>query len=310
MDRIHKKIYVDHDMMNLILRTHFSLDLMSFDFMSDGGSTSNYKVVTRQGTYLIKFYPPQRDNSGEMALMKDLESLIKIPKIHVYDGTRSLIDTDYMIMDFIEGQTLRQYVGTHGMSKVHAETIGYTMATIHSKTYESPHLYDKVKTPVLSILDQYKYFIGAWAGHHMGETYCRYMTEIISTYEADLTLANLTTVRTHGDLNPGNILVDEGGSLWFIDFEYGQATSPYMDFGKFLRKREGYSSHLNAEVLQAIHTAYGQGLAKNWVHLSMLCDPPALLRMIDKPEVSPWRVAYIQKAVQALYDDVDKKTYR
>lgn len=308
-NRIFEKVEISSEQISHIFNKKLGLRVIDSLFMSDGGSTTNYKVITPCGSYLLKLYPTHRDNSAEIHLMKSLESVIKLPKVHLYDFSREQFLTDFLISDFIEGHTFRNYVQVHGISKEHAWKIGETLSTIQSKTYKTPHSFEQENKPVKSIIEQYHYFINSYAGRHIGHEYCQMLKEIVSKNHSELACVNNKTVRTHGDLNPSNIIVDHNQELWFIDFEYGHATTPYLDFGKLLRKRNDFSSYLTSEVLEHIKSSYKYQLPDNWVHLSMLVDIPALLRMIDNNSPNKWRVEYIKRRIHDLHLDLDKFTY-
>jgi len=307
--RINEKVEISFDQISHIFNQALNIKVVTTSFMKDGSSTTNYKVVTTQGTFLLKLYSAHLDNHTEIHLMTSLEENINVPKVHFYDFSRRLFPTDFLMSDFIEGSTFRMYVKEHGMSKKHAYQIGKTLSLIHNKTYDHPQLFDQKNSPVKSIVEQYNIFIKSIAGKHIGEKYCEYLKEILIKNKRELAQVNKLTVRSHGDLNPDNILVDKNDELWFIDFEYGHATSPYLDFGKFLRKRYDYSHHIKADLLDALKKGYNASLASNWVHLSMLVDMPAMLRLIDKEEPNKWRVDYIQRRIKDLHEDLDKVSY-
>ncbi len=307
--RINEKVDISFEQISYIFNKVMGLEVMNSLFMIDGGSTTNYKITTHQGSFLFKLYPARRDNSAEIKLMTALEKDINIPKIYTYDNSRELFSTDFLISDFIEGTSFRDYTQVYGISKEHASALGKTLSVIHSQSFTYPHNFDKAQTPVKSIIEQYKYFIKSIAGRHIGNEYCEYMKDILNKNLSELKCVNDHTVRTHGDVNPGNILVDHNKELWFIDFEYGHATTPFLDFGKFLRKRNDFSCYLTQEVLENIKNAYEHPLQDNWIHLSMLVDIPALLRMINIDSPNPWRVEYIQKRIKDLHQDLDKLTY-
>ncbi len=307
--RINEQIKISFDQIKKIFDQTLKEEVLSAVFISDGGSTTNYKVRTNEACFLLKLYAPHKDNSGEIYLMRTLEKEIKVPKVHVCDFSRQIITTDFLISDFIEGTTYRHYVLEHGMTKEHVHVIGQTLSIIHKKTYDYPHFFDQRKTEVPSILGQYNYYLKSVAAKHIGKKYCSYIEEILNKNQIELSQINESTVRTHGDLNPGNILVDVNNELWFIDFEYGHATSPYLDFGKFLRKRDHYSCHLTDDILNALTRGYDKPLRSNWIHLAMIADIPAMLRMIDREDASSWRINDIKRKILDLYQDVDRYTY-
>lgn len=307
--RINNEVEIEIDTIKHIFIEKLDSEVVSTDFINEGNSTTNYKVTTKKGTFLLKLYPPNRMNKIEVDIMRSLKSSINIPLIHVYDESRKLIGTDYLISDFIQGISLRKYVEINELSINHAKVIGETLSIIHDKYYDYPHYFDDEETPIKSISEQYDYYVSSFSGAHIGKEYCEYLEHIKKKNKHELNQIDKSSVRTHGDLNPSNILVDHNKNLWFIDFEYSQATTPYLDFGKFLRKRINFSESLTIEVLNEIKHSYQQLLPKNWIHLAMLTDITSLLGLIDKEVPNHEWISYVCTRIKDLYEEKDKFTY-
>ena len=107
---------------------------------------------------------------------------ISIPKIHYTDFSRTRLEVDFFISDFVNGETLRKHVKHHGFSSQHAQTFVDTLNVIHSVTYKHPMQFDASKTRVLPILDQYAYYTSSPAGQHLGTDYIQKLRLIMDTY--------------------------------------------------------------------------------------------------------------------------------
>lgn len=165
-NRIFQKVSIRESALTELFNDALGLKVLSHTFMSEGGSTSNYKVDTPSGPFLLKLYPPHRDNSSEVFLMQALSPHMSIPKIHYTDFSRTRLEVDFFISDFVNGETFRKHVKRHGFSSQHAQTFVDTLNVIHSVTYKHPMQFDASKTRVLPILDQYAYYTSSPAGQH------------------------------------------------------------------------------------------------------------------------------------------------
>lgn len=80
----------------------------------------------------------------------------------------------------------------------------------------------------------------------------------------------------HGDFNPGNILVADGGITGVLDWEFAHSGSPYADLGNLLR-------HLGAQAAPALETGLrdeGIMLPDDWQRRAALVDLTAQLELL------------------------------
>lgn len=97
---------------------------------------------------------------------------------------------------------------------------------------------------VFHILRSYASFLGQQGSPHMMKL-PMLMTEAMRLEEA---VGEIPLVLGHNDLLPQNIIRDEGGRLWLVDWEYGGFNAPSFDLGG-LASNSGLSEEAEAEML-------------------------------------------------------------
>lgn len=76
-DRIFQKVAISESILKNLFNEAMGLKVLRFSFMTKGCSTTNYKVDTISGSFLLKLYPPQYENAREVFLMRILEKFLE-----------------------------------------------------------------------------------------------------------------------------------------------------------------------------------------------------------------------------------------
>jgi len=308
--RINRQTEIEAQEMNIIM-DHMckGLEVQEVTLIAEGLSTTNYKVRVKEQEqrYLVKIYPLDRlDNTIEYSFMSKLRGSINVPKIHIFDTTKTLIKYDYMIMDFIEGSTLSHYVKQQmTFDSDLAYKLGSSLSKIHDDKFNRIGLLDKhhkIKKTLIPISELINFYQSTHAGSHLSLNSVKHLEFIDNRYKDILRNMDHDCVLSHGDFNPNNIIVDEMLNLWFIDFEYSMSAPKYLDIGKFFRKRSSYNDYMTAETIDSFTKGYQENskevLPMNWLEYSKVVDITSLLSLINKKETHKDWVEYVEKTIE------------
>jgi aminoglycoside phosphotransferase (APT) family kinase protein len=109
--------------------------------LTKGMSTSNYAVRTEGGSkYVLRIYPTNNDHSRiEVTAYQYAKARIRTPEIFFFDDSKQIVPFTYLIMVFIEGSTLGDFIaGNAGCPDHVLHRIGSSLALLHQTEY--PHM--------------------------------------------------------------------------------------------------------------------------------------------------------------------------
>ncbi len=112
--------------------------------------------------------------------------------------------------------------------------------------------------------------------------------------EQAFAVAPLPTVPCHNDLLPGNVLFEDAGRAWLLDFEYAGMNDRFFDLGN-LSVNCGLDPTADEELLRLY---FGESTASRWARLQ-------LMKMMSEFREGMWAV--VQQAISTL--DTDFVTY-
>ena len=110
MHRIHDFIITDKAEIASMLRPFDgSLTILDFSLMKESMSNTGYAVTTNAGKYFLKLYSNTTDKP-ETAALAYLKNKINVPALFFYDGSKRRCAFAYTVMEFLDGDTLLQYL--------------------------------------------------------------------------------------------------------------------------------------------------------------------------------------------------------
>jgi tRNA A-37 threonylcarbamoyl transferase component Bud32 len=269
----------------------------------EGMSTSNYIIDIQNDSrkFLLKIYPEGGGNSAlEVSSYQYAKQYVNVPDIYLFDKKGKVIDSPYVIMDYVDGMTLREYVIHHQRfpEKI-AHDIGSKLALLHQREYETMALLDEnldIQKVLLPVTTLHEYCLNGIAGTRIRSETKNDVLEFISENRDMLKELALHFVYSHGDFNPSNILIDHQDNVWFIDFEYSLAAPVYYDIGKFFRGRAELDQYIGKSVYDHFGGGYNaiakQPVPEDWIKLAKLMDIAGMLELLNKEKVPEgWREA-------------------
>ncbi|MBS4539004.1 aminoglycoside phosphotransferase family protein [Clostridium sp. D2Q-11] len=307
--RLYDYIDIDIKMVHKIFAEYDSkIKINKLELIPEGLSTSNYIVHTNepQIKYLLKIYPENGGNSEiEVSSYKYAKRYVVVPNIYFFDNTKKVYNKPYIIMDYIDGITLKEYIiKNKRFPEKMVYNIANSLALLHNREYENRALLDKhlnIEKVLPSIKAVYEKGLNSFAGNHINSKIKKDILEFITQNEDMLKKLDSQFVYSHGDFNPSNILVDNKESIWFIDFEYSLSSSIYLDIGKFFRDRTDIDKYMTKEIYDNFFRGYNSSakilLTNDWIKLVRLMDMISMLGLINKKSVPDEWVSEIEEAI-------------
>jgi tRNA A-37 threonylcarbamoyl transferase component Bud32 len=273
--------------------------LSSLQRITEGGSTSNYILSLKDNDrkFLLKLYPEDGGNGAlEVAAYRYAMQYARVPEVFLFDDSLSVFHRPYAIIQFIEGIGLAKYITEHKrFPESMARSIGSKLALLHGREYSCMSLLDaslKVHKELIPVSALHVYYLNGKPGSLVDTELRDDILGFIQNYPGFLERLAEHAVFCHGDFSPGNMIIDDCGEVWFIDFEYCLAAPVYYDIGKFFRDRPGVSEWFTEGVYCSFIGGYNehtkQQLREDWYKLSRLMDMTSLLHLLNFDNAICW----------------------
>lgn len=307
-ERLYGYINIDKNTsQKLFSRYDSSIEVTNLELIPEGLSTSNYIVHTKDNCkkYLLKIYPEGGGNSEvEVASYNYAKQYVNVPNIYLFNNSRNILNSPYVIMDYIEGVNLKQYViSNNKFPEKIAYDIGNKLALIHNRKYESRGLLNQnldIKEELPSFVDVYDKCLNGLGATHISSKTRLELLEFIKENSELLEQLQSSFGYSHGDFSSSNILIDNNDEVWFIDFEYSLATSMYHDIGKFFRDSI-MDKYRDKQVYDSFARGYNEAtkdkLSDDWIKLGRLIDIPPMLALINRENPPKGWVEDIEESI-------------
>lgn len=201
-------------------------DIKAINFISTGWTNIVYEVETDDGNYFFRF---PRDDFWTRTIVKDYEFASFINGKTKYNTVNLKlfhdVDRPYSVHKKFEGKALTEKMNeldSENVNKV-AHQIAEFMYELHSLDYKDEKIFDTDNIG-LNLVD----FLDELINIHMDED-----SKVFWKYE-DLNKKEKNCL-VHGDLNPGNIIIDENNNVAaVIDFGFAGYGNKYDDIARII----------------------------------------------------------------------------
>lgn len=307
--------FADETLESLVTTFNRKAIISSIAPLTSGMSTSNYVVQLEGNTkkYVLRIYPLNNDHSQlEIAAYNYAKTMIQAPEIYFFDNSKKIIPNSYIIMEFIEGLTLGEFITENNEfpSSV-VRSIGGSLALLHQTEYTHMALLDenlRIKEDFEPITSQYHSLFNGFAGTHIKPSTKEKFLHFINCNAELVKQVASKHVFSHGDFIFSNIIVSPSLQTYFIDYEYCFSAPVFYDIGKFFRTRTNAEKYIGAETISAFFEGYNskakEPLPKEWYIYSRVADVATMLHLINKPNIPDgWGLAIdteIKKTIDLL----------
>jgi len=293
--RLYDYISIDQKTVQKIFSEYDSeIEVVNLKLIPEGMSTSNYIIDIKNSSkkYLLKIYPEGGGNSAiEVASYSYAKQYVNVPNIHLFDDSKKVYNNPYLIMDYIDGISLKEYIiKNKKFTDEMAYDIGGKLALLHRREYKNRGLLDEnleiiKKLPLIT--DLHEQLLNGMPGTHINTKNKNQLLKFIDSNRDLLKKLETTYVYSHGDFYPANILVDsKDNSIWFIDFEYSLSAPIYYDIGKFFRDRTSIDKYIEKSTYDNFIRGYNEHaknrVSNDWIKLARLTDMTGMLALINK----------------------------
>ena len=184
--------------------------------------------------------PEYKDKLKKESVLFDVlpKFSIPTPRLIVFDDSRKLLKFPFFIINYISGSNLAD-----GFSKESKKTknqliseLGNLLKNIHSvemSGLEKSGLMGNVYDWVSKFKNNFQtYFSFVKANKYFPQETINQIERIFNDYRQISDWKSIACL-THGDINPGNIRINDGHIIGIFDFEYACIADPFIDLERF-----------------------------------------------------------------------------
>lgn len=240
---------------------------------------------------VVRIYPPD-DSRGtaapevDAAVMQLVRGLVPVPdvlEVRRTDGTvPGLLVTAWCEGDNGESVVPEDAVRRRRLGESLGRTAGTLagMPTLRAGTWTGPDL--SIEPFGLTLPDWVAAHADRLAGWSAGQL--RALEAVAAGADELLSSVGRTCV-VHSDLNPKNVLVEDGGAVrWVLDWEFSHSGSPFTDLGNVLRFDR---DHAYADAALASYVEVRGGDRDEVLELARSADLWALVELASRTGVNP-----------------------
>ncbi|MFW9978609.1 MAG: phosphotransferase family protein, partial [Candidatus Thorarchaeota archaeon] len=216
----------------------------------------------------------------EYTLLRDLHDLgFPVPRVLLVDVDSNVFDRPFIIMDRIVGKTLMEHM-LDGSAERYAESI-----RLFCRVFVQLHKIDWKKISLVPESYLTSDFPTLFRNHlngsrnHAIDNGVPYLTTIVTWLENHLNeIEPLPLSLLHRDFHPSNILLDESGNPYVIDWTAATIGDPRMDIAWSLLLAK---LHFNEDLADVILSGYEEVIGKQLENMDFFIVDACLRRLSD-----------------------------
>ncbi|MGD7022256.1 aminoglycoside phosphotransferase family protein [Rossellomorea vietnamensis] len=254
------------------------IEIVDYTPINIGCINSNYRVATNKGPFLLRILP--LNETGYIAEEKAhsiFYGYINIPEL-LYVSTDNITKRTCLIYRYIEGTSMQDKIKKHGkLDDMIIKKVAESAALIHNTPFKEDdegEIYPPFHTWFNLFLNQ-ENVIG-----RLGIDLKKRVERLVDNKEGDLKVIEKFKSFIHSDFRPANMMIDQAGEVWIVDWEFSGGGHSLADIGQFFRYSHSFKRE---QVLQfgKIYNHYAiRSLPADWYELSKLRDLVNPLQML------------------------------
>lgn len=257
-----------------------NIEIIEYNLVTIGCRNSNYIVNTNKGDFFIRFTP--KDSQGyknELRSYIILKDKINIPapiKVGSYNNRT------YIIYECIKGISLYNVE----INKKIIEKVAEDLAKVHNIQEEEYSKFDLFRYPPFE--SWFDLFLNnEYAYERLGSKLVDRIKYLLMDKEEEIKTIDLYKSYIHSDFRPINMMINNNGEIYYVDWEFSNYGHILGDIGQFFRYDELFSK----DKILLFEAKYNEvskvKLPYNWFELAKLRDLINPLQLLGDKEDSP-----------------------
>lgn len=286
--------------MMMALVSPFSSSIVSATLLSEGCANTNYKVDLADGrSVVLRIYLREHNAlDRELGLCNLIQTKLPIPQIYYHDARCQLIEHPYAIVEYIEGELMRQVILSQPSSSADcAFAAGTVLNQLKKITLAHGGFFQDRQLTIRPFNPEEEYTAYAFncldqdnVQESLGKEQSKRIKAFIKTNQSYLPSEQEVNL-THADFDPANMLVKKVDGHYqlaaLLDWEFAFAGTYLLDMGMFLRYSHRLPKAYESQFIRAF-----DDLPDNWKKSAKLMDLICLLSLLfwnnktDRPNLT------------------------
>lgn len=283
-DRRHGHLPLDRCLISEFLNGR---QIVSTTLFEGGKSNSNYLVELNSGEKVVVRIGSRNTQHKEAWVMNRLKNVLPVPKVFY-------VNNGILVLSFLPGRPLSEapeavYEAAKTIAKL--SKLSFQVAgDIGSDGRVEPWPFAGARGFVGNIIEKTEVlkWIGSGRANRL-QNVLRKESERYSELDSESKFV-------HGDFNPGNILVSNGGISGILDWEFALSNSPYMDIANLMRNID---EKYHAEIENGL-VAGGFDLHGDWKDRAALSDIGSHLEFLTTNRSDAFKKSCVKKVEKFL----------
>jgi len=283
--------------------------LDKWEILSGGAFNTTYRLQIGPDSFVLRLYVRGRSHcKTEKAIHQLIYNNVLTPKL-IYSN--ELYEPwAYSIFEFVSGSHISELPSNHKTSLCYQ--LGSTLGFIHAFKFEKAGLFSegitiskpfaKGSSPyfeeTLSLLSKGKNVRDRLGDRLRDKTlaFIQKNKDFFPKIEDNICL-------THSDFKPLNLLSNDAGKIFVLDWEFAHAGIGIFDFSILLRHRDQFPFDLDA--LREGYATSGGKLPDEWFRSALITDFLNIVTLLDTPSERPKLFHQLKSVIKTTMDSWD-----
>ncbi len=242
-----------------------------------GCRNSHYQVMTSKGQYLLRI--SCNNHRNEEIVSEALQEMVSVPRLF---DTGNIKQKNYLIYEYIEGDSLQSIEFDNEI----IYQVAKNLAMIHQFDINQLVGFEKMNLPPFHTW--FDLFLdNEYTSRRLGNNMVNRIKKLVHESQNQLREIDKHQSFIHCDYRPANMILDNKGRVYIVDWEYSGLGHTLADVGQFFRYDECFQER-DMLHFELTYNQYAKVLLPpNWYNLAKLRDLINPLQMLGTKQNLP-----------------------